>query len=203
MLRSILGGYIGIPAAKVGFTYGAFGKPILDPARTRSDLKFNLAHKKNALLEQSQAVLAEAKGVEELNRQLEEAYERLRPVLKQQKRTVDTLTTLSRLRLINGHSAASGGSIRNDGTLTVTKCTLSGNSAAFGGAIANGGTLTVNLSTFNGNTCSNYGGAIFNDAAVTLNSRARVIYSVGCTSQRGRPRDGPLVLPNPITCKDF
>jgi hypothetical protein len=64
--------------------------------------KFNLARKKNALLEQSQAVFEEAKGVEKLNRQLEEAYERLRPVLKQQKRTVDTLTTLSLLHKVRG-----------------------------------------------------------------------------------------------------
>ena len=64
--------------------------------------KFNLARKKNALLEQSQAVLEEAKGVEKLNRQLEVAYERLRPVLKQQKRSVDKLTTLSLLQKVRG-----------------------------------------------------------------------------------------------------
>jgi len=64
--------------------------------------KFNLARKKNALLKQSEAVLQEAKGVESLNRQWAEAYERLRPVLKQQKRTVDKLTTLSLLQKVRG-----------------------------------------------------------------------------------------------------
>jgi CSLREA domain-containing protein len=77
---------------------------------------------------------------------------------------------LSRLRLINGHRADNGGSIANDGTLTLTNCALTGNSAQYGAAIQNGGTLTVNSSTLNGNTASNYGGAIFNAHALTLNS---------------------------------
>jgi Tfp pilus assembly PilM family ATPase len=64
--------------------------------------KFNLGQRKRALLNQSQAVLEEAKGVETLNRQLEEAYERLRPALKQQKRTVDKLTTLALLQKVRG-----------------------------------------------------------------------------------------------------
>lgn len=64
--------------------------------------KFNLERKKNALLKRSQTVLQEAKGVESLNRQWEEAYERLRPVLKQQKRTADKLTTLSLLQKVRG-----------------------------------------------------------------------------------------------------
>ena len=78
---------------------------------------------------------------------------------------------LSKLRLINGHNAANGGSISNNGTLTVNNCTLSGNSSDFnGGAISNNTTLTVNSSTFNGNTSTHYGGAIFNANVVTLNS---------------------------------
>lgn len=64
--------------------------------------KLNLAVKKNALLRQSQAVLQETKGVESLNRQWAESYERLRPMLKQQKRTVDKLATLSLLQKIRG-----------------------------------------------------------------------------------------------------
>ncbi|MBI3851095.1 MAG: pilus assembly protein PilM [Verrucomicrobia bacterium] len=62
--------------------------------------KFNLTQKKQALLKQSQAVLEEAKGVETLNRRLEDAYERLRPVLKLQKRTVDKLSTLALLQKV-------------------------------------------------------------------------------------------------------
>jgi Tfp pilus assembly PilM family ATPase len=64
--------------------------------------KFNLEWKKDALLKQSQTVLQEAKGVESLNRQWEAAYEQLRPVLKQQKRTVDKLATLSLLQKVRG-----------------------------------------------------------------------------------------------------
>lgn len=64
--------------------------------------KFNLARKKKALLKQSQAVLQEAKEVDSLHRQWKMAYEQLRPVLQQQKRTVDALTTLSQLQQVRG-----------------------------------------------------------------------------------------------------
>ena len=64
--------------------------------------KLNLAGRKNALLRQSQAVLQEATEAESLRRQWEEAYAQLRPVLNQQRRTVDALTTLSKLQQVRG-----------------------------------------------------------------------------------------------------
>ncbi len=64
--------------------------------------KFNLDRKKSALLKQHREVLQEAREVGSLSRQWEEAYERLRPVLKAQKRTVDTLATLSLLQNVRG-----------------------------------------------------------------------------------------------------
>jgi hypothetical protein len=60
-----------------------------------------------------------------------------------------------------------GGAINNDGTLTLTQCTLSGNSANDGGAIDNDGTLTLTQCTLSGNTAS-FGGAINNDGTLTL-----------------------------------
>ena len=64
---------------------------------------------------------------------------------------------------ISGNSARSGGGISNLGTLTVSNCTFSGNStgaSGAGGAIANQGRLTVTESTFSGNSATNEGGAI-------------------------------------------
>jgi Tfp pilus assembly PilM family ATPase len=64
--------------------------------------KLNLAGKKQALLKKSQTVLRDAKEVEALHRQWEESYEQLRPVLKEQKRTMDTLATLAQLQRVRG-----------------------------------------------------------------------------------------------------
>lgn len=60
--------------------------------------KLSLISKKKQLLHRSETVLQEAKVVESLYRQWDEAYERLRPLLNQQKQTLVTLTTLSRLQ---------------------------------------------------------------------------------------------------------
>jgi len=63
-----------------------------------------------------------------------------------------------------------GGGIDNNGTLTLTNCTLSGNSAPIGGGIRNSATLTVTDSIFSGNS-ADIGGGISNTsgegAAVT------------------------------------
>jgi hypothetical protein len=70
----------------------------------------------------------------------------------QQQNTVITVNqgptvTLRGLRIING-AALSGGGIANQGTLSVTGCTLTSNSAAQGGAAYNnGGTLTFTQSS--------------------------------------------------------
>jgi predicted outer membrane repeat protein len=80
--------------------------------------------------------------------------------------TVDAGQTasLSGLTIANGNA----GGITNDGTLTVSGCTISGNSDGvglygftFGGGIANhGGTLTVSGCTISGNSAE-YGGGIY------------------------------------------
>ena len=80
--------------------------------------------------------------------------------------------TLSGLTISNGNGLASstsvapgdnhGGGILNQGTLTVSSCTVSGNSATYGGGIYNaGGTVTVSTSTLSGNLASE-GGGIYN-----------------------------------------
>ncbi len=68
---------------------------------------------------------------------------------------------------INGGDDTEAGAITNQGTLTVTECTLSNNGTD--GAIENQGTLTVIGSTFVGNVNENYwGGAIENDGTATV-----------------------------------
>jgi len=66
-----------------------------------------------------------------------------------------------------------GGGIFNNGTMTLTNCTVSGNSAsgvgATGGGIENGGVLTIAGSTLNNNSTSGLeaeGGAIFNNGGI-------------------------------------
>jgi hypothetical protein len=77
---------------------------------------------------------------------------------------------ISGLTIADGNSVSlNGGGIYNQGTLTVTQCTLSGNSVSqnsSGGGIFNlGGTLTVTNSTLSGNSAG-AGGGIFNAANV-------------------------------------
>jgi len=61
--------------------------------------------------------------------------------------------SLTALTLVDGISG-NGGSVNNDGTLTVNQCIFSGNVAGAGGAIGNFGMLTVNQCTFSGNTAN-------------------------------------------------
>ncbi|MGD1089422.1 MAG: choice-of-anchor Q domain-containing protein [Verrucomicrobiota bacterium] len=76
---------------------------------------------------------------------------------------------LNSLTITNGYTGGYGGGITNNGTLTVTDCTLSGNRAnsffneGLGGAIYNAGTgiLVVNNCTLSGNSAID-GGAIAN-----------------------------------------
>jgi predicted outer membrane repeat protein len=64
-----------------------------------------------------------------------------------------------------------GGGIYNNGTLTLTRSTLSSNKAQGGGGIFNGGTLTLIHSTVSGNSATtDGGGAIYNNGDVTLTS---------------------------------
>jgi predicted outer membrane repeat protein len=63
-----------------------------------------------------------------------------------------------------------GGGILNNGTLTLTNCTLRGNAADSGGGISNNGTLTVSNCTFSGNTAGDGGGGILNNGTLTVSS---------------------------------
>ncbi len=64
--------------------------------------KVSLLNEKNARLHESQDILREAKEVEALSQQWEQAYARLFPVVQQRKRTVDTLTMLSEMQRTRG-----------------------------------------------------------------------------------------------------
>jgi hypothetical protein len=84
---------------------------------------------------------------------------------------------LNSLTITNGYYFENnGGGIYNNGTLTLTNCTLSGNSVNFGtgygglgGGIYNDGVLTLNQCTLSGNSANNGGGGILNNGTVTLN----------------------------------
>jgi hypothetical protein len=74
----------------------------------------------------------------------------------------------------NGQIGGKGGAINNNGTLTISNCTLSGNSVATeigggdGGAIENNGTLTISNSVLSDNSAGE-GGAISNYGPLTVN----------------------------------
>ena len=65
--------------------------------------------------------------------------------------------------------AESGGGIDNNGTLTVSKATISANAARDGGGINNNGTLTVNHSSILGNQATGLGGGINSSGRLTVN----------------------------------
>jgi len=75
----------------------------------------------------------------------------------------DTIAGLS----LTGGSASEGGAILNDGTLTVSNCTVYYNGASEGGGIYNNGTLTVSNCTVSGSSATE-GGGIYNDGTMTL-----------------------------------
>ncbi|WP_395736869.1 beta strand repeat-containing protein [Prosthecobacter sp.] len=71
---------------------------------------------------------------------------------------------------LTGARGGPGAAIYNQGTVALTRCTLSGNSAgtnSFGGAVCSTGSLSLTQCTLSGNSAT-YGGAIFiqNDTAV-------------------------------------
>ncbi len=83
--------------------------------------------------------------------------------------------TLAGLNLTGGDGGGAtlngrGGAILNQGTLTLTRCTLSGNSTAeaSGGAIANTATLTLRQCTVSGNNAGSWGGGLYNDGTAHL-----------------------------------
>jgi predicted outer membrane repeat protein len=84
-------------------------------------------------------------------------------------RNEGTLTVVNST-LTNGVATVLGGAIFNLGTLTLTDSTLSGNSAENGAGILNasGGTLILNNSTLSANSATSEGGGIYNSGTVTL-----------------------------------
>ena len=87
---------------------------------------------------------------------------------------IPAIMTIQGASDISKNNADFGGGIRNTGTLTVEKSTISSNSASMrGGGIANGGeayssTLTVTDSTISGNSASTGGGGIANFGTLTV-----------------------------------
>ena len=71
---------------------------------------------------------------------------------------------------VAANSAGYGGGIYNEGTATLTNCTISGNSATTtnGGGIDNEGTVTLTNCTVAGNAAPSQGGGLFNRATATL-----------------------------------
>ncbi|HEV3311517.1 MAG TPA: choice-of-anchor Q domain-containing protein, partial [Chloroflexota bacterium] len=76
--------------------------------------------------------------------------------------------SLSGLTISGGMTNASGGGINNDGTVTVTNCTIVNNSAAFGAGIYNDGILMVTGSMVESNSASQFAGGIDNADGGTL-----------------------------------
>jgi hypothetical protein len=100
--------------------------------------------------------------------------------------------SISGLTISNGNSAEGGG-ISNNGTLTVSNCTISGNHASLvGGGLtnSNGRTVTLTNCTLSGNTADDSisdGGAIFNLGTMIMNN---------CTLAGNSSGDGGGALAN-------
>src|SRR5580658_4186692 len=76
--------------------------------------------------------------------------------------------TVTNCTVTGNTSDSQGGGIDNVGTLTLTNSIVSSNSATDGGGIANFGTLTVTNCTFSGNSAFSFGGGIENGGALTV-----------------------------------
>lgn len=91
-----------------------------------------------------------------------------------------------------------GAGILNDGTLTLTNCTISGNGtrswAVYGGGIYNTGTLTLTNSTVSGNA-GVQGAGILNDGTLTL-TNTTVSANTALSQGGGVANAGTLTLSN-------
>ena len=77
-------------------------------------------------------------------------------------------TSITGLNIVNGYTTVGGAGIYNNGTLTITDCTISDNAAGtLGGGIANNGTMVLVDSTVSGNAAQD-GGGIFNNTGRSL-----------------------------------
>jgi hypothetical protein len=101
---------------------------------------------------------------------------------------------------ISDSSAANGygGGVYNSGALAMTNCTISGNSANFqGGGIENGGTLTMTACTVSSNyrlDCAGYGGGIDNGNTLTITDSTIANNSNACGNGGGISNFGTLTL---------
>ncbi len=101
---------------------------------------------------------------------------------------VNTTVTMNQLTVTGGNIPSDkGGGVYNDGTLTISKSTISGNSALAGGGIENRGTLTVFNSTISGNSASGSpgGGGIANGFGSMLTLDSVTISANSDTSATG------------------
>jgi predicted outer membrane repeat protein len=94
---------------------------------------------------------------------------------------VDSLVTasISGLSITGGNAGYDGygGGLRNNGTLTLSNCTVSGNSATNGGGLYNRGTATLTNCTVSGNSATRsgggyggFGGGVFSYGTATLSN---------------------------------
>ena len=83
---------------------------------------------------------------------------------------VDATVTasISGLTISGGSTTGNGGGLADDGTATLTECTISGNSANDGGGLVIGGTASLTGCTIGGNHASGNGGGLYNTGMATL-----------------------------------
>jgi hypothetical protein len=78
--------------------------------------------------------------------------------------------SLSDLTITGGSTTGKGGGVDDQGSLTLSDCTIAGNSAGSGGGVSteSGATATIVDCTLSGNTASGSGGGLFNQGDTTL-----------------------------------
>ncbi len=88
--------------------------------------------------------------------------------------------SLTGLTVTDGFAPSSAGGIRNDGTLTLTNCTVSRNSTGngYGGGVYNDGSLTLNNSTVYRNSAY-MGGGIYSNGSLTVTGCTFTLNSAG------------------------
>ena len=105
---------------------------------------------------------------------------------------------LSGMTIQNGNaSTQDGGGIYNQGTLTITDCTISGNYADEGGGIFNeGDTLTMIGFTISGNEASTYGGGIYNSQGTAVLNNGTISENTASVSGGGIFNYATLTMTN-------
>jgi hypothetical protein len=100
---------------------------------------------------------------------------------------------LTGLTVSGGSTGGDGGGIGNNGTTTISYCTVDYNSGACGGGIHNAGTLTITYSTIAHNSGA-AGGGIYNAGTLTVTYAA--LYSNSGNPGGGVYNSGTLTLTN-------